>query len=143
MACYDVLDFTTPLYLRFTQLTAMSVTIHWNEPRFTRDTDTTWIILDRLVNDERQFCPLFEHNVRRRVTGAMAPRVTITNLQENSIYVVTMIYLIHYGLRKTLTDNGMFTTLSGGIIALSLILCTYHTESIISCMKPPLLFQLT
>ena len=67
----------------------------------------------RRVTGARQLCTMVENNKSKMTTGI--PTVEFTNLQEFSIYSVTITVILPSGFNATLSPNVEFTTKAAGM----------------------------
>ena len=96
----------------FSSLTATSVTMSWTQPPFSLPMDEYRVELRR-VTGPRQLCQKFEDYKSKMTTGI--PTVEFTDLQEFSIYCVTITVIIQNGYNSTLTPTVEFTTKAAGM----------------------------
>ena len=100
-------DFSRPISITFSSLTATSVTISWTQPPFSLPMDEYRVELRR-VTDARQLCTMVEDNKSRMTSGTATE--DFSNLHEFSIYNVTINVTLPSGFTATLTPTGEFTT---------------------------------
>ena len=105
-------DFRRPINITFSSLTATSVTISWTQPPFSLPMDEYKVEL-RQVTGARQLCTMVEDDKSKMTTGIST--VEFTNLQEFSIYSVTITLIVPSGLNATLTPTVEFTTKAAGM----------------------------
>ena len=105
-------DFSRPISVTFSSLTATSVTISWTQPPFSLPMDEYRVDLRR-VTDTRQLCAMVEDNKSRMTTGVFT--VEFTNLQVFSIYNITITVTLPSGFTATLTPTVEFTTKAAGM----------------------------
>ena len=103
-------DFSRPINITFSLLTATSVTISWTQPPFSLSMDEYRVELRR-VTEARQLCTMVEDN--RMTSGTSA--VDFFNLHEFSIYNVTITVILPSGFTATLTPTVEFTTKATGM----------------------------
>ena len=105
-------DFSRPISITFSSLTATSLTISWTQPPFSLPMDEYKVDLGR-VTGARQLCTMVEDNKSKMTTGIST--VEFTNLQEFSIYSVTITVTLPSGFNATLTPTVEFTTKTAGM----------------------------
>ena len=105
-------DFTTPINITSSSLTSTSVTISWTQPPFSLPMDEYRVELRR-VTGARQLCQVVEDYRSKMITGIST--VEFTNLQEFSIYNVTITATLPSGFNVTLTPTVEFTTNAAGM----------------------------
>ena len=106
-------DFNVSINITFSSLTATSVTLSWTQPPFSLPMDEYRVELRR-VTDARQLCTMVEDN-KSRMTGDNISTVDFSNLQEFSVYSVTITVIIPSGFTATLTPTVEFTTKAAGM----------------------------
>ena len=106
-------DFNVSITITFSSLTATSVTISWTQPPFSLPMDEYRVELRR-ITDSRQLCMMVEDRKFKMTTGIST--VEFTNLQEFSIYNITIIDIILSLMRfnVTLMPTVEFTTKAAG-----------------------------
>ena len=104
-------DFSRPISITFSSLTATSVTISWTQPPFSLPMDEYRVELRR-VTGTRQFCQVVEDDKSKMTTDIST--VEFTNLREFSIYNVTITDILPSGFTATLTPTVEFTTKAAG-----------------------------
>ena len=105
-------DFSRPISISFSSQTVTSVTISWTQPPFSLPMDDYRVELRR-VTGARQLCQVVEDYKSKMTTGIST--VEITNLQEFSIYSVTITVTLPSGYNATLTPTVEFTTKAAGM----------------------------
>ena len=105
-------DFSRPINITFSSLTATSVTLSWTQPPFSLPMDEYRVELRR-VTGARQLCTMVEDNKSKMTTGIST--VEFTNLQEFSIYSVTITVTLPSGFNATLAPTVEFTTKAAGM----------------------------
>ena len=105
-------DFSRPINITFSILTATSVTISWTQPPFSLPMDEYRVDLRRVAG-ARQLCQKIKDYKFKMTTGI--PTVEFTNLQEFSVYSVTTTVIIPSGFTATLTPTVEFTTKAAGM----------------------------
>ena len=101
-------DFPAPT-ITSSSITATSVTITWSQPEGSLAADDYTISLQRLTGSNRQLCPTITDS--RQMTTTTTTEICFTNLQEFSIYTVTVTARA-FGTPRTSTHE--FTTLQIG-----------------------------
>ena len=104
-------DFSRPINITFSSLTATSVTISWTQPPFSLPMDEYRVELRR-VTGARQLCTMVE-DYRSKMTSSTST-VEFTNVHEFSIYNVTITVILPSGFTATLTPTVEFTTKASG-----------------------------
>ena len=105
-------DFSMPINITFSSLTATSVTISWTQPPFSLPMDEYRVELRR-VTDERQLCQVVEDDKFEITNGTST--VNFTNLQVFIIYNITITVTLPSGFDATLTPTVEFTTKAAGM----------------------------
>ena len=108
-------DFSRPINITFSSLTATSVTISWIQPPFSLPMDEYRVELRR-VTGAMQLCQVVEDDKSKMMAGIST--VEFTNLQVFSIYNVTITVILPSGLNATLTPTVEFTTKAAGIMTI-------------------------
>ena len=101
-------DFLAPT-ISSSSITATSVTIIWSQPEGSLAADNYTISLQQLTGNNRQLCPT---NMDSRIINTTTTSMSFTNLQEFSIYTVTVTARV-FGTSKTSIPHE-FTTTSAG-----------------------------
>ena len=104
--CYT--DFPAPT-ITSSSITATSATITWSQPEGSLAADNYTISLQRLTGSNRQLCPTITDNRQMTTTTTS---ISFTNLQEFSIYTVTVTARV-FGMSRTSTPHE-FTSISTG-----------------------------
>ena len=104
-------DFSRPLSIIFSSITATSVTISWTQPPFSLPMDEYRVELRR-VTGARQLCQEIEDYKSKMITDIST--VDFSNLHEFSIYSVTITVILPSGFTATLTPTVEFTTKAAG-----------------------------
>ena len=112
-------DFSTPMNITSSSLTATSATISWTQPPFSLPMDEYRVEL-RQVTGARQLCQEVE-DYKSKMTTRGAVSVDFTSLHEFSIYQVTILIITISGFNATLTPTVEFTTKAAGMD-----ICTLH-----------------
>ena len=98
-------DFSRPISITFSSITATSVTISWTQPPFSLSMDEYRVELRR-VTGARQLCTMVEEYKSKMTTGIST--VNFSNLQEFSIYSVTITAILQSGFSATLIPTVEF-----------------------------------
>ena len=106
-------DFIMPINVTFSSLTATSVTLSWTQSPFSLPMDEYRVELRR-VTESRQLCTMVEDD-KSKMTKNGTPTVNFTNLQEFSIYNVTITVILPSGFTAILTPTIEFTTKAAGM----------------------------
>ena len=102
-------DFPAPT-ITSSSITATSVTITWSQPEGSLAADDYTISLQRLIGSNRQLCPTITDS-RQMTTTTLTTSMNFTNLDEFSIYIVTVAARV-FAVSRMSTHE--FTTTSAG-----------------------------